>query len=311
MKTLRFLALAALVGAVLSSNARAANIGDPAPPLPIERWIKGTPVRVGAGANLFVVEFWATWCGPCKRSIPHLTELQKKFAGQGVVVLGVSDEPVSDVQPFVTAQGGNMDYRVAVDSSQRSIQNWMKAYGESGIPHAFVVGTNGTVLWHGFPTEELDRTLASILAGSFDLERAKRKEAGDRLVEQYTALVSRPNAAAKAAPLGDKILTEFSPDWRIPYHLAQAILTDLAVKSRDVPLGLRATTKAVEMTQRRSWDALALHGRAQFANGNKEEGVATLKEAIAMCDDPDDKVEFQKILTMLEKAAAMTKKKAN
>lgn len=56
MKTLCFLALAALVGAVLSSNARAANIGDPAPPLPIERWIKGTPVRVGAGANLFVVE---------------------------------------------------------------------------------------------------------------------------------------------------------------------------------------------------------------------------------------------------------------
>lgn len=294
------------VGLVLcNTTSHAASIGDAAPPLPIERWIKGTPVKVGPGANLFVVEFWATWCGPCKRSIPHLTQVQKKYADQGVIVIGVSDEAVATVQPFVTAQGASMDYRVAVDSSQRSLQNWHTAFGAEGIPHAFVVNTNGVVLWHGFPSEDLDRTLDKILAGTFDLERAKRKEAGDRLVLQYTALVTRANTTAKAAPLGDKILTEFSPDWRIPHHLAKTIMTDPTVRSRDLPLALRATTLATEMTKERSSDALALHGRALFANGKKTEGIAKLKEALALSTDPEDKAEFQKTLNMLEKAAAM------
>ena len=306
MKTSILLALAILAGTILETNSGAANIGDAAPPLPVEQWLKGTPVRVGPGANIFVVEFWATWCGPCKRSIPHLTEVQKKFANRGVIVIGVSDEKADIARPFVAAQGGNMEYSVAVDSSRRSLQNWHTAFGADGIPHAFVVNTNGVVMWHGFPNAELDRTLEKILAGTFDLERAKRKEAGDRLVAQYTALVSKPNSAAKAAPLGDKILAEFSPDWRIPHHLAKAILTGPDVKVRDLALGLRATTKATEMTDRRNADALALHGRALFANGKKEEGITTVKEALAISNDPEDKAEFQKILTMLEKAAAMT-----
>lgn len=301
MKTTIFLALTILASVLAETKTHAASLGDAAPPLPIERWIKGTPVRVGPGANIFVVEFWATWCGPCKRSIPHLTEVQKKFANRGVVVIGVSDEPVADVQPFVAGQGDNMNYRVAVDSSRRSFQNWMKAYGESGIPHAFIVGTNGTVLWHDFPSENLDKALERIVAGTYDLGRAQNKETGERLVLQYTALVTKANAAAKSEPLGNKIIADFSQDWRVPHHLAKAILTDPEVRSRDVPLALRATTKAVELTDRRSSDALGLHGRALFASGKKTEGLETLKEALATCDDPDDKAELQKLLALLEK----------
>ena len=83
-------------------------------------------------------------------------------------------------------------------------------------------------------------------------------------------------------------------------------MTEPTVRSRDLPLALRATTLATEMTKERSSDALALHGRALFANGKKPEGIATLKTALALSTDPADKAEFQKILTMLEKAAAMT-----
>lgn len=296
--------LALLAGTLVEIQSSAASIGDPAPPLPIERWIKGTPTRVGPGANVFVVEFWATWCGPCKRSIPHLTAVQQKFAKQGLIILGVSDEKVEVVQPFVAGQGGNMEYRVAVDSSKRSMENWLTAFGENGIPHAFVVDTNGIVVWHGFPNEELDRNLEKILAGDWDLDRAKRKEAGDRLVTQYTALVTKSNAKEKAAPLGDKILAEFSQDWRIPYHLAKSILTDSEVRSRDVPLALRAATKAVEMTHRRNGYALAVQGRAQFANGQKEEGLDTLKQALTLINDSEDRAEIQELLTLLEKGAA-------
>jgi thiol-disulfide isomerase/thioredoxin len=59
------------------------------PPLKVAKWIKGKPVQRFEPGKVYVVEFWATWCGPCRRSIPHLTELAKKFKGK-VTFIGVS-----------------------------------------------------------------------------------------------------------------------------------------------------------------------------------------------------------------------------
>src|SRR5436190_7337149 len=127
MKAITLLGVACLA-TILATSAHAAAIGDPAPPLTIERWVKGAPVKTGVGQNhLVVVEFWATWCPPCRKSIPHLTEVQKKFASKGVAIVGVSDETLAEVQPFVTSQGASMDYRVAIDSSKRMFKNWMTA----------------------------------------------------------------------------------------------------------------------------------------------------------------------------------------
>src|SRR5208337_2448608 len=121
-------------------------------------------------------------CPPCRQSIPHLTELQKKYAGKGVIFLGVSSEPVKDVIPFVASQGDNMAYRVAVDSSERSMRAWLYAYGENGIPHAFIVNTNGIVVWHDFPDETLDRSLEELTSGTFDFELERNRETGERLL---------------------------------------------------------------------------------------------------------------------------------
>src|ERR1700741_4063791 len=57
------------------------NVGDAAPSLKIKEWVRGTPVDLAkdAAKKLHLVEFWATWCPPCKASVPLLTDLQKKF----------------------------------------------------------------------------------------------------------------------------------------------------------------------------------------------------------------------------------------
>ncbi len=60
-----------------SASAQTLGLGDPAPALAVKEFVKGAPVTAFQKGNVYVVEFWATWCGPCRTSIPHLTELQK------------------------------------------------------------------------------------------------------------------------------------------------------------------------------------------------------------------------------------------
>jgi thiol-disulfide isomerase/thioredoxin len=132
-------------------------LGEPAARLAIKDWAKGKAVDVRDGKAVYVVEFWATWCGPCRVSIPHLSELQKRWKNKGVVIVGVSDEPASTVKPFVEKMGDKMDYLVACDDNRLTYSGYMEAYGFNGIPTAFIVGRDGRVQWTGHPMNGLDK----------------------------------------------------------------------------------------------------------------------------------------------------------
>ncbi|TAK98154.1 MAG: redoxin domain-containing protein [Verrucomicrobia bacterium] len=163
----------------LTASARAAGeIGQAAAPLKIAEWVKGKPAdfAAGKGKQVFVVEFWATWCGPCRTSIPHLTELQKKFKDKGVIFIGVSNEEVDTVKKFVEKMGDKMDYTVAVEKGQETSEDYMSAFGVNGIPHAFIVDKEGRIVWHGHPMAELEATLQAVLDGKLDLAKEKKKD---------------------------------------------------------------------------------------------------------------------------------------
>jgi len=145
--------------------ASKSKVGDPAAPLSIQEWVKGSQVNVTDGKAVYVVEFWATWCGPCRVSIPHLTALQKKMKDKGVVVVGISDETPATVKPFVNQMADKMDYTVACDKSAQTAAAYLGAYGVNTIPTAFIVGKDGRVLWLGHPMAGLEKALDEILAG--------------------------------------------------------------------------------------------------------------------------------------------------
>jgi peroxiredoxin len=174
-------------GVLLSPAVRGAELGDPAPALQIAQWVKGGPVDLaeGRGKQVFVVEFWATWCPPCRTSIPHLTDLQKKFKDKGVVFLGVSDEKPDKVQPFVEKMGDKMDYVVALDQDRKTSKAYMGAFGVNGIPHAFVVDQQGRIVWNGHPMAELEKVVEQVLAGKYDLAAAKKREVVQRKLDDY------------------------------------------------------------------------------------------------------------------------------
>src|SRR5437016_6214034 len=81
------LMLAGMLGFVVGSQGAAAklSVGDPAPKLQVSKWVQGDPVKEFSKDNVYVVEFWATWCGPCRESIPHLNEVYKKYKDKGLV----------------------------------------------------------------------------------------------------------------------------------------------------------------------------------------------------------------------------------
>lgn len=113
--------------------------GDPAPELRVSQWIKGDPIARFEKGQVYVVELWATWCGPCRRSVPHLTELAKKH-GKDVVIIGISvrevgDDIVGGVRRFVAEMGDRMQYHVAMDSADKGTERlWQDAALRRGIP---------------------------------------------------------------------------------------------------------------------------------------------------------------------------------
>ncbi len=178
------LELAAIVVTLLASDSAdpTLEIGDPAPPLAVSRWVKGEPVTKFAQDRTYIVELWATWCAPCRHAMSHLTGLAKAHRDRVTVVgVSVAEADQARVEPFVAKMGDKMGYAVAMDDvaagdklglNGQIIRLWQKAAGERGIPSAFMVH-QGKVVWIGHPNE-LDGPLKKVLTGQWDLASASR-----------------------------------------------------------------------------------------------------------------------------------------
>jgi thiol-disulfide isomerase/thioredoxin len=165
--------VAALLGVAYFGGASPTlKVGDPAPKLLTGNWVQGEPVKEFQKGKAYIVEFWATWCGPCRASIPHLNELYSKFQDKGLVVIGqnIAEKEDDKVAPFVKKMGEKMTYRVALDQKSGSdqgkmLETWMAAAGQGGIPTAFLVDTKGIIVWIGSPMALNDKMIENVLAG--------------------------------------------------------------------------------------------------------------------------------------------------
>ncbi|MCK4998308.1 MAG: TlpA family protein disulfide reductase [Anaerohalosphaera sp.] len=113
---------------------------EKAPEFVVEKWLGEEPQTEG---KYLLIEFWATWCGPCRKTVPELNEFHEKY-GDKLVVIGVSDEKEDVVQKYADE---NIHYYAAIDTQARM----KKQLKVQGIPHAIVVEPGGSVVWQGFP----------------------------------------------------------------------------------------------------------------------------------------------------------------
>jgi thiol-disulfide isomerase/thioredoxin len=152
------------------------KVGDPAPPLKASKWLQGAEVKTFAPGKVYVVEFWATWCGPCVLMMPHLGELQAEYRDKGVTVIGFTsrdDTNTADrVAEFVAKRGPKLGYTFAFEDGDKTSASWLEAAGRDGIPCSFVVDQKGRVVYIGHPMF-LGEVLPKVVAGTWKLREGE------------------------------------------------------------------------------------------------------------------------------------------
>jgi cytochrome c biogenesis protein CcmG/thiol:disulfide interchange protein DsbE len=150
-----------LLVAALALPAHAASPGESAPPLALST-AGGERVSLESlRGKLVYVDFWASWCSPCKRSFPWMAEMQRRYGERGFVVLAVNvDKQRADAERFL--KGTPAAFTVVFDDSGQTPQAWQV----KGMPSSYLVDPSGKVLLaeSGFRDERKDEVEARIRA---------------------------------------------------------------------------------------------------------------------------------------------------
>ena len=152
---LPFLSLALLTVCAVPLSAHAQGMMAEPPPLPAgsrapafsTTTLQGKPLSLASlRGKVVLLDYWATWCGPCRMATPTLQALHKQFARQGLRVVGLSvdrADSVAQVKPFVKAFG--MTYLVSASPALNG--RAAQAYHVRGIPSQYLIDKKGIVRW--------------------------------------------------------------------------------------------------------------------------------------------------------------------
>ncbi len=158
MKAGKLTIYSALIAAIVFGIADM-GIAEPAqnkaPDVSVRKWITKDPPKVKQLAGrVYVLDFWATWCSPCKKEIPNMVKLQKKYKNKGLTVLGLCQDN-SEKQIAKLVKKNKINYPVAVDETTAI------DYSVKYLPTVAVINHKGKKLWQGLPWDkEFEKNVA-------------------------------------------------------------------------------------------------------------------------------------------------------
>jgi AhpC/TSA family len=297
--------LVALMACLAPASSFADKIGDPAPPLTVKEWIKGKPVKIQPGTNIYVLVF-ATLSRANEFAITNLNSLQKIYQDKGVVVVAISDEPAEQVREFVQLKGAKIEYAVAADDVRKTTLNYLRVFQQIVLPRAFVVGKDGRVLWHGHPLRDgLGEVVDEITSGRYNLEQTQKSVAAREQMEQYLALARQDDAGSAKA--GRRLLTLRTNDAAGLCELAFQIATDPLIEKRDVALAGEALDRAEKLSPTNTTRVAVNRAILLFQTGKEAEGLAQARKALASAQGQEAKDLAQANLRAMEVRLAAAK----
>lgn len=269
-------------------------IGSSAPELSIAKFVKGDSVDGFESGQVYVVEFWASWCGPCIAAFPHLSELQAGY-GEDVKFIGVNiwerekgQERMDMVEKFVADQGERMGYTVAIEDGTSMADNWMRPAGQGGIPAAFIVDGDSNVAWIGHPGQ-IDEPLEKIVSGDFDSAKAG-KEAWDQQV-MMTAFQTMAGSFQTGKDLDNarKISTILVNDHLSEEPMGLNAVAWMLLNSEaegigmaDYQNGLKAAAMACKASDWNDWGVLDTYALGMHKTGDTTSAIKWQKKAIEL-----------------------------
>ena len=299
-------------------------VGDQAPEISISTWVKGESTAITSG-QVYLIEFWATWCGPCKRAMPHLSDLQEQY-GSRVTVIGISTEELDVVKRFVR-KSEVMNYTVAVDDNKATNNSWMKAAGKNGIPCTFVVDARGVIQYIGHPMDpDLEEILPLVIAGRydaklFDRSRATRRAADnaresrnwrmcmkhlDDIIaldphifaslhqQKFEIMLLDMDDRDAAYAYIDHVVQEYGEDADLLFSLATQIATDPGIPEtkRDFPRAILIAEAAARLITEGDHRKYSVPAQVYFKSGDLIRAASLQRKAVRMAS-PRDKDQMQ------------------
>ncbi|MFG0329735.1 MAG: redoxin domain-containing protein [Phycisphaerales bacterium] len=315
------------------------SVGDAAPAIEISHWVKGEEVKSFENGKVYVVEFWATWCGPCRASMPHISELQTEFRDYGVTFIGVSDEKLATVVDFLAQKDDEnvlwydkIDYTLATDPDRSVFDSYMKAAGQNGIPTAFIVGKTGEVEWIGHPVR-IDDPLAKVVRDEWNRDEFRREFEAQRKLneamksgnyqealgyidelmkvdeERYGYLLSTKfqvmlgdmNEPAKAYKIGEQAVERSWDNANALNSIAWFVVDNPKVQERNLDFAMKVAQRAAELSDHKNGAILDTLARVYYEKGDLDAAIKWQRKAVESENEGPMRTQLKEVLEQYER----------
>lgn len=286
------------------------TIGSEAPQLDIEHWIQdgdGQFAKVSEfePGKVYVVEFWATWCGPCISSMPHIAALQEEYADRGVQVVSITREDPETVEAFLDREVRGADeetdpkptyrdltsvYCLTADPDNSTSNDYMRAAKQNGIPCAFLVGKDGKIEWIGHPMS-MDEPLEKVVNDQWNRDQFAEKFAAEQAVDELRSKISarmRSGDAEEAVSLIDEAMSD--PAMQSQQSMLRLLKFQILVSQNDKHEQAREV--AMQMLEDESMDAMAVNSITwrlyQYSRAGRFNDEQVLQAALDLANETVD-----------------------